>query len=230
MVTSTLPEEGVSVIADNLACALAEMDKKTVLLDMNEAETWNRYLKGSCGLDDILTEDPATGFWRIENSGNTVGSGAGKETGAFSVPGNMKKLMDALRERFDFVVIDTLPCSRMSEASQAAECSDTVVYVIRQDYAKSYRIRDSLEDICSYGVSLAGCVLNQAQVGGLSGYGYGSYGRYYGGYAYGRYGYGRYGYGRYGTGSYGRGNYGHGQDEAEENTQIKTEKKGAGQT
>ncbi|MDD7391054.1 MAG: hypothetical protein PUG60_15650 [Lachnospiraceae bacterium] len=204
MVTGTLSGEGVSVISENLAGALAEMDKKTVLIDME------------------------TGFWRLKDTG--AAETAGTETGILAEPGNLKKLVDELRGRFDYIVIDTPPCSCMSEASKAAECSDTLVYVIRQDYAKTHQISDGLEDICSYGVSLAGCVLNQTQVGGLSGYGYGSYGRYYGGYAYGRYGYGRYSYGRYGYGRSKSGYYGYAQSSPDENRQTdnrQTDKKGA---
>ena len=60
---------------------------------------------------------------------------------------------------------------------------------------------EGIEDLCGYGISLAGCVLNQAQVG-MSGYGdgYSKYGKYYGKYSYHRYGYGKYG----GYSGYGR--------------------------
>lgn len=214
MVTSTMPQEGVTTVAQNLACALAEMDKKVLLLHSGFYRQLKDLADGKYRGKNAFTCDTVTGIWYCEadmKNGTEILRGADiKKSGSSSVQnregdfntvslsGCMKELMEPVRREFDFVVIDAAPCSHMSEASLAAECSDLIVYVIKQDYVKNSRITDGLENICSYGASLAGCVLNQVQLGTLSGYGYGGNYRGYGGYGYGSYG--NYGYGkRYGN-------------------------------
>lgn len=212
MVTGTLPHEGTSTVAENLAYALSEMGKKVILLDADlrkagekggskkEGQGLERFLLGQCALSEVLIRDHQTHIWR-------VGCRSGLNTREIlSVTNNLRNLLQWMKKNVDFVVIDAPDCSRMSDVAIAAENADTVVYVIEQDYAKTYKIMEGIEDVSRYGVTFAGCILNKTQVG-LSGYGYGKYGKYYGKYAYSKYGsYGRYGYGKYGYG------YGYGSD------------------
>ncbi|MGN0479246.1 MAG: AAA family ATPase [Hominenteromicrobium sp.] len=217
MVTGTTPGEGSSTVAENLAYALAEMGKKVILLDADlrqngkknalagkeETQGLERFLLGECPLSEVLIRDHQAHIWRVgcRNGLNT------REI--LSVANNLHSLIEWMKKNVDYVVMDAPDCSHMSDVAIAAENADTVVYVIEQDYAKTYKIMEGIEDVSRYGVTFAGCVLNKTQVG-LSGYGYGKYGKYYGKYAYSKYGsYGRYGYSKYGYGKYG---YGYGSD------------------
>lgn len=199
MVTSTLPGEGVTTISRNLAFAMAEMEKKVILLDMGSVERLKKMSGDRERPDPVLAQEPDSGVWFLDCPKNR--DDRHENPPAQTTSGSLKKLLTELQETADFIVIDALPCTCMSEVACAAECSDLILYVIQQDCAKKGRIMEGLENICSYGASLAGCVLNRIQNGSLSGYGYGRYGKYgYGGYSYGKYGYGSYGYGNYGYG------------------------------
>ncbi len=103
-----------------------------------------------------------------------------------------KQLINRLREKCDYVIIDAPPSVIVSDASLIARITDGCVFVVRQDFAGIDTLREGMEMFNGTGCKLLGCVLNHAEAGG-SGYGYGRYG--YGKYGYGKYGYGKYGYG-----------------------------------
>ena len=175
MVTSTVPEEGVTSVAQNLSYALEETGNKVILIqrEINEDET----VQPQYFLEQWHEADVNYLFCRQDNHNSIYKSGR-----------TLKQLIESLKEEMDFIIIDSPSCTEMSEAAIAAEYSDTVVYVVKQDEVIVRKIKEGMEDICSYNASFAGCILNQAEPD-RSEYGYGKYG-------YGRYGYGRYGYGK----------------------------------
>lgn len=212
MVTSTSPSEGKSTVSLNLALAMAQRGRKVLLIDgdlrkpdlkerlkINEnLASIKDVLKGQASLEDALCylEEEKVMFLgsnqEITNPDKVIGSEA------------MSKLMRKLRGWAEIIILDAPPCGMMADASMYWKHVDSVLYVVRQDWAQTNRIVDSIQELPENGEKLAGCVLNRMKTGFAS-YGYGHYGRYgYGRYGYGRYG--KYGYGHDGkrSGSYGR--------------------------
>lgn len=202
MVTSTIDGEGVSSIAENLSFAIAETGNKVLFIDSKQEKnreikpryTLEQYTTGACTFNDLIYKDSTANvsYLLYEKS---------KKANAYEAICALKKLIKQLREEMDLIVIDAPSCAEMGEAVMAAEYSDSVLYVVKQDEVIVRKIKECIEDICSYGVSFSGCVLNQVRAD-LSEHGYGKYG-------YGKYGYGKYGYGKYGYGKYGYGNSKH---------------------
>ena len=102
----------------------------------------------------------------------------------------MKKLIGELMEVADYVIIDTPPCTVMSDASVFARMTQGIVMVVRQDFARIEKVVSGFEILVETGTPLVGYILDGTEVG-ITGYGHGY------GYGYG-YGYGKYGYGKYG--------------------------------
>ena len=98
----------------------------------------------------------------------------------------MKQVIELLRERMDYIIIDAPPAGILSDAATMAKYTDAVLYVVRQDLAATTQILNSIQSLSSSGANLVGCVLNKTQVG-TTRTGYGSkYGNSYGyGYNYG---------------------------------------------
>ena len=120
---------------------------------------------------------------------------------------NFVKIMNLLREQYDYIVLDTAPVGLVTDTIQIGRVADVTVYVVRADYSQKSSI-GLLNNLASEGkmpnacIVLNGVDMSKRKYGYY--YGYGRYGKY-GRYGYGRYGYGRYGYGNYGSyGSYGR--------------------------
>lgn len=198
MISSTLPQEGKSMTAVNLALVFVQHEKKTVLIDadlrrpsvagilgLQEQQGLAEYLKGTAKLEEIL----------VKREGLTV-IGGGKKHGNISNlmdEKRMEELMKHLRAEFDYIIIDTPPSYLFSDAAILATYTDSVLYVVRHDMAELPQVKKGMEPFILED-KLIGYILNRSHRGFAS---YGKYG--YGKYGYGKYGYGRYGYGKYGS-------------------------------
>ncbi|MCH4043652.1 MAG: hypothetical protein LKE83_01560 [Erysipelotrichaceae bacterium] len=110
-----------------------------------------------------------------------------------------KRMIEALKNVADYVVIDSPPLALMADAEAMASVSDMSVLVVQYNRVLAGDINDAIDSLKGYHCHMAGCILNglhtiPGPVSGVYG-GYGTYGNY------GHYGaYGRYGkYGRNGT-------------------------------
>ncbi len=201
-VAGSVAGEGVSTVAWNIALALSDNGQKVLFFNGGFTQPGRRdstnvfgledYLRGGCGLEDILVYDERNRIWTVATSRRM----SYQET--VSGGNALQGFIDQMRPLVDYVVVDIPPCDKLNQAVPAVELCDGLVYVIRQDNTKIGTVMDRIEDLSQYDAELLGCVLNGARTG-LAGYSYGyGYGYGYGGYtrygSYGRYGYG-YGYG-----------------------------------
>ncbi len=197
MVTSTIPGEGKSVIATNLAYRLAKNGKKVVLIDadlrkQNLAE--NIGMIATENLERILNETHEMNtFISHDKRSNILFIGGNRPFRDISrfLARKLRSLVDVLRENVDYIVIDVPPARDFEDALIVKDYADAVLYVVRQDYAPKTQIIDTISLLEAEKANVTGFVFNGV-TGVLGTYGYGrysSYGRY------GRYGhYSRYGY------------------------------------
>ena len=202
LVTSTLPNEGKTTVATNLALSLAAEGKRVILID---GDLRKQSLKGALGVDqpsdglvEILTGN-SKNFRLLNVPKSTLLLLSGDETTdlpqrLLDTP-RMQQVIDLLRSKLDFIIIDTPPAGILSDAATMAKYADATLYVVRQDLASASQILDSIQNLSANGVNIVGCTLNQTQAG-TTRYGYGSkYDNPYG-YSYGyKYASNAYGYG-----------------------------------
>ncbi|MBR1484414.1 MAG: polysaccharide biosynthesis tyrosine autokinase [Prevotella sp.] len=221
MFTSTTSGEGKTFNAANLAVSFALLGKKVVLmgLDIRKPALGRLFeiADRQAGITTLLTKDHVT-MHDVESQLRPSGVNANLDLLlAGPVPPNptellardsMRQIMELLRQRYDYVIVDTAPVGLVTDTLQIGKYVDVTCVVVRSDYTpkatfgmiNSLAQESKLPNMC---VVLNGVDMSKKKYGYY--YGYGRYGKY-GRYGYGRYGYGRYGYGRYGYGSYG--NYG----------------------
>ncbi len=208
MISSTIPDEGKTTVATNLALSFAAEGSKVVLID---GDLRKQSLKAALGIEqaseglvEFLSDNAKTvSLLSVPHSSLYLLSGdktTDQPQPLLDTP-RLKKLFDSLREHVDYIIIDTPPTGILSDAATIAKYADCALYVVRQDLASTTQIFNALQTLNSVEIPILGCVLNHTQAG-TTRYGYGS--RYSGsyGYSYGykysdsyrRYGYG-YGYG-----------------------------------
>ena len=105
----------------------------------------------------------------------------------------MKELLDILKQRYDFVIIDSAPLLLVSDTTALLPLCDLVVYVTRAQFSEKKTFPFILDMQKRPNVPPFGIVLNGLVAGPNSGSNYGYKYRYSYGYSY-NYGYG-YGYG-----------------------------------
>ena len=243
MFTSSTSGEGKTFNAANLAVSFALLGKKVVLvgLDIRKPRLAELFeLKDHHhGITPLLTHDEPT--WDMVKE-QILPSGVNDNLElllAGPIPPNpaelltrdsLDKVMNLLRDKYDFVIIDTAPVGLVTDTLQIGRVSDATVYMCRADYTPkaSFDLINGLANegkLPNMSIVINGIDMSKKKYGYYYGYGkYGKYGRYgrYG--SYGKYGrYGTYGsYGRYGT--YGYGQYGKNHYASQNDTSIKLKK------
>ena len=90
-----------------------------------------------------------------------------------------KNFIENLKQRYDYVVIDTPPLTASADATIVGRLSDGVVLVVRNDFVKKKIVQRSKEQLVRSGSRIFGVVLNRVKKGQEEYKNY-SYGYYYG--------------------------------------------------
>lgn len=199
MITSTLPGEGKSTLAINLALSMAEIGKKVVLVDCDlHRPSIARILNledAKVGFDDVLQNksELKDALQYHDELNISILPCLKPMENASELIGTLKMItvLSELSQNYDYVILDTSPSAILSDASKLSLYVDGVIYVIRQDYSKVSHILGSLDQLSENRVEILGYVMNGVQsslIGYGYGYGYGSYSKYgsYGGYGHGK--------------------------------------------
>jgi len=204
-ITSPNPGDGKTTLASNLAVSIANSGKSVLIVDSDfRRPRVHRFfgLKNTVGLSCLIAEKAEIpeacqetaipNLWAI-TCGERTQSPADVLTSA-----RLVQLLDMLKEKYDFVIVDSPPLLAVTDPSVVASRVDGVLLVIRLSKNARHAALRAAEMLRSLGAEILGTVVNG--VGRKAGYGgYYRYGGYrYGGYRYGGYqqGYGdEYGYG-----------------------------------
>ena len=199
VVTSSAASEGKSVTTLNLASMFAKNEMRILVIDGDLRDSGiceilsleNPKLRESANLE----KDSFFDITHVDDLGFDLlrFDCTPKHFQKILRTSYLQRIMEALRSRYDLILIDTPPCGLISDAAIFAGVSDAVLYVIRQDHVMTMSIRSGINTLLATDVRLLGCVLNGV-TSGIGSYGY-NYGYGYGYYGYKRYHYGSYGYG-----------------------------------
>jgi capsular exopolysaccharide synthesis family protein len=196
MVTSSIPGEGKSFTALNLASVYALAGKRTILVgaDLRKPKLFDELgLLNTVGLSQYLsgmsTLEEVTQASEIDNLYLIAGGPMPPNPSELLLRSAMEDLINTLRQEYDFIIVDTPPLSYVTDAFVLSKYADHTLFVVRQNYTPLQALY-ALNEFYLTGKLLNISVLfNDLRKSGL-GYGYG------GGYGYGYgYGYGNYGYG-----------------------------------
>ena len=192
LVTSSIPGEGKSTLAVNLAIAMARQGKSVILVDGDVRNPSIAKIIGEKkkhpGLAAVLRKqapiDKALVKVEIKDGSLLALCGGESDTGMAQALGTerMGKLIKALEQAADVVVIDTPPSELLADAAALAKHVDAAVYVVRCDFTKKSRIRNGIQALSESGINILGYVFNadNSKVGKGYGYGYKNYSGYYG--------------------------------------------------
>lgn len=188
MITSAYENEGKSSVAANLALALAKNGHKVVLVDadFNKPVVFKIFdLDGSKSLNKAIE---GTTSWRSQVVSDRSGLDllpCSQDTLKSEILTNSKKLdeiMKELREEYDFVIVDTSPAYLLNETMAMNELVDATLFVVRQDYATSDVINETVKRLTYVKDNVLGVVFKNVVSEGNKGtnnynnrYGYNKY-------------------------------------------------------
>ena len=186
LVSSAIPGEGKTTICVNLAMAMAQRGKRVLIIDcdlrnpsvakalrMKTKHSVVDYLSGKMMLRELLYATDVENLFLIPGGpgGSMVSDLITRERGT--------SMIQAARNLFDFVILDTPPCSMLADAAEVASLADAGLLVVRQDYASRDQIIDGVQRLGDADLPMIGWVFNFVERSLSAGEGYG-YGGIYG--------------------------------------------------
>ncbi len=187
MFTSAMPDEGKSDVSFALAESLSQIGKKTLMVDADirksvlvsryqlnhEVNGLSQYLSGQKSLEESIYQT------NVENL-NVMFAGPYSPNPAELLEEELcGKMFRELREKYDYIIVDTPPMANLIDGAIVARHCDGAVMVIESgaiSYHLEQKVKSQLEKT---GCRILGAVLNKVDVHGEKYYGkYGKYGRY----------------------------------------------------
>lgn len=189
LVTSSIPHEGKSFISSNLATALAEAGKRTLLIDgdMRLGRLHEIFkIPNNEGLSNMLAEHKTMGFF------NYIFQTAIKNLDVIPrgiIPPNpselldsvdMKHLLSYLRDQYDYIIIDGTPIANLPDSLIMAKEVDRTIIACASNFTEIDDLQNASKALANINANVSGVILNR--VNSKKGKKYGKYGDYY--YAY----------------------------------------------
>ena len=189
LVTSSLPQEGKTTLAVSL-CTFAALSGRKVMLIDGDLRHPNvhrelggghengliEYLAGERNLDEVTLVNEETGISYLPvkrqtaNPTELLGSR------------RMRELLTALRESYDFIVIDSAPLLGVTDTKLVSQLADKVLFATLWDKTSRDTALNALAHLREARGHVAGVVLTQVDLRRHAQYGYGDVGQYYGKY------------------------------------------------
>lgn len=188
--TSFSAAEGKSTISFQLAVSFAQAGKRVLLIDADlrksvlasrlrirgKVDGLSHFLSGQANANELICETDVPNFYlmfagtRVPNASELLSHK------------NLEKLITALKDIFDYIIVDTPPIGQVIDCAVIAPKLDGILMVVdttHNSYKLERRIKQQLE---MAGAKILGAVLNRVDLKDKNGY----YGKAYGyGYGYG---------------------------------------------
>ena len=181
VVSSSVPAEGKTTTATNLAITLAQAGQRILLVegDMRRPKiTENLSLESAVGLTTALVGQIHV-LDAVQDSGirnlSVLTSGTTPPNPSELLQSQaMTELLGELRRHFDVIIIDAPPLLPVTDAALLTSQSDGALLVVRHGKTTRDQLRHAVERIEAVGGRTLGVVLNMIPTrGGGDGYGYG---------------------------------------------------------
>ena len=171
-ITSCEPDDGKSTVSFELACSLAQADKKVLFVDADmrrsdfiskhtsevDLKGLSHFLSGQASIGEVLHSTDIANLY-------VVFSGVFPPNPTELLTG--KVFIDFIaeaKENFDFIIIDTPPLGMVSDAAVCIAHSDGVALVISSGKTSLKKARETKRYIESVGTKILGCILNSVKV------------------------------------------------------------------
>jgi capsular exopolysaccharide synthesis family protein len=192
-VTSTIPSEGKSLVASNLAVVIAQTGMRTLLIDadLRRPSVQKAYqLHSPAGLSAYLTEkvnniDELIHTSEVPNLDVICVGSTPSQPSELIGSRRMIQLLQELGRRYDRIVMDCPPVSAVSDPLVLSALADGVVFVSKFNKVRRDHARKSVQRMQEAGIHICGVLLNDIDFEGRDSYYYSYYyyqNRYYSGY------------------------------------------------
>ena len=169
VVTSTAPGEGKSSVSANLAFAMGQLNRVLLIdADLRRAtlDKTFEFAPGTPGLANLIG-----GNAKLDDCIRSVGNV--DMICAGTVPSNplellssprFAKLLEAVKGRYDRIIIDSPPSQAVSDAAVLSILADAVIYVVKSESTLIPHAQKGVSQLLQSNAPVAGVVLNHVDV------------------------------------------------------------------
>ena len=178
LITSTIPQEGKSMISANLACALAYASDARILLvegDLRRPSMSQMFgIHKQPGLYEWLREDRDSikNIYHLKDAGLWILPAGDASSNPIELLQSQRlpALMDKIGAWFDWIIIDSPPVMPLADTSVWMRLADGVLLVTRQGTTEKQQLKKGLEALEPG--KLIGALVNGSMASVYSGYYY----------------------------------------------------------
>lgn len=178
LVTSSEPGEGKSFVSLNLAYSIAMTGKRTVLLDLDlRSPQIANYLglPAHTGVTNYLIDkngaDAASLMQSQSESFDVITAGpVPPNPSELLLSAKLDFLVSELREKYDYVIIDTAPVELVSDTFSLTRFADATLYVCRANYTTKNSVFNAMDYAAEGSLKNVIFVLNDTEIKHTYGY------------------------------------------------------------
>ena len=166
VVTSANMGEGKTTVSSNLALVLSQGEKKILLIDcdMRKPSIHKRFrVTNTHGITDLLLGKKSIDsvINKFNNNLHIITSGKIPPNPAEMLDSKvMTKFLDAMKNEYDYIVIDTPPIQAAADAQILSTKTDGILVVVRAGETKKDSVIDSISKLKKVNANIIGTVLN----------------------------------------------------------------------
>lgn len=174
-ITSSVPGEGKTTTAINLAFSLSQIEKVLLIdADMRKPSVCKRFNIPAYhpGLSNLIakTESIDSCVYHDEESGLSILPCGQLPPNPLELLTNegFKEVLEQLKAKYDRIIIDTAPIQAVSDSLIISKYVDSVLYVVKGDDTHISTVKNGLGRLLQDRANLIGVVLNQVNVDKMS--------------------------------------------------------------
>lgn len=168
--TSCGMNEGKTVLALHIGRSLAELGKRVLVIDADMRKSVmagrNTDAKGAKGLSEVLTgqENLQNAIYKTQYTNlHILFSGTYPPNPVELLNGKyFAKIIDAVRDVYDYIIVDTPPLGMVIDAAVIAAKCDSAILVIGNTNVKYTQAQEVVSQLEKSGCNVLGVVLNNA--------------------------------------------------------------------
>ncbi|WP_323707041.1 polysaccharide biosynthesis tyrosine autokinase [Mammaliicoccus vitulinus] len=169
LITSDKPSSGKSTVSANIAVTYAQAGFKTLLIDGDMRKPTQHYIfnkNNIKGLSNVIinksTFEDAVHSTEVINLDVLTSGPIPPNPSELIGSSNMMGLFKELKQRYDFILIDTPPVNTVTDAQLFGELTKNAVYIIDVESNNKESVKKGKDLLEKSGTKILGAVLNKA--------------------------------------------------------------------
>ncbi len=176
LITSTVPGEGKTTVATNLAAVFGMSEKKCIVLslDMRRPMLHKVFaLTNKIGMSTVLSgkNELREVIWehkKIKNLDIITSGPIPPNPSELLQSGKVNEIINELREEYDYVIIDSPPVGAISDTLVLMKMVDISLIVFRSEFSEKEYVKSIDEMVRTYDLKNVGLILNAVKPNNIS--------------------------------------------------------------